>query len=82
MNNVTDININKAVVDTRDIRTLSPEEIQMRAANSIAALKVAMTANDVAGALAALRGYSEQIDIESYFGSFSFVMLGPLITCG
>lgn len=68
MNNVTDININKAVVDTRPITELNDEEVQARAKSSMLALKQAMADDSVPGALAALASYSEQIDISSYLG--------------
>ena len=66
MSNVTPINTSINKVDTRDIRTLSDEEVQVRAQASIEALHTAMDANDIAGALAALAGYANEIDIVSY----------------
>ena len=75
------ININKNAVDTRPLTELTPEEIQVRADVSISALKVAMQANDVAGALAALKGYAEEIDIQSYI-KVKMILAHSMKDCG
>jgi len=79
MSNVT--NINKNAPDTRDIRTLTDAEVQVRARASIDQLKIAMAQDDVAGALAALRGYAEEIDIESYLG-VKLILQQGMPSCG
>ena len=64
MSNVTPINVNAP--DTRPIQDLTEVEVKARAKSSMLALKSAMDSNDVAGALAALKSYSPEIDIVSY----------------
>ena len=78
-NNVIDIN--KNAPDTRDIRILTDAEVQVRARTSIDQLKIAMSQDDVAGALAALRGFAEQIDIESYMG-VKLILQQGMPSCG